>query len=152
MKGALEAAVRGLGLAQRFMQVEVVVARVDDAAGDVGAVVGGAFQIREQVGEDEARLDAALALLHSQDVARAHLLFERVDDLLERLDLRGDGRIMALEGLEREREDLADGGSDGGKLVFRAGGEGETLARHLLGGSEDVDGVVGDALKVADGL
>ena len=59
---------------------------------------------------------------------------------------------MALKGLERERENLADGGGDGGKLVFCAGGEGETLARHLLGGSENVDGVVGDAFKVADGL
>ena len=49
VKGALEAAVRGLGLAERFVQVEVVVACVDDAAGDVGAVVGGALQVREQV-------------------------------------------------------------------------------------------------------
>ena len=115
VEGALEAAVCGLCLAQRFMQVEVVLARVDDAAGDVGAMVGCALEIRQKVGEDKACLDAALALLHSQDMARAHLLFERVDDLLKRLDLGGDGDVALLKGLEREGEDLADGGGDGGE-------------------------------------
>ena len=85
-------------------------------------------------------------------MTRAHLLFERVDDLLERLHLRGDVVVAALKGLEREREDLADSGGDGDELIFRIGGKGEVFARHLLGGGENVDGVVGDALKVADGL
>ena len=88
----LEAAVGSLGLAQRFVQVEVMRTGVDDAAGDVGAVVGCALKVGQKIGEDKASLNAAMALLHAQAVARAHLLFERVDDLLERRDQRGDRR------------------------------------------------------------
>ena len=67
---------------------------VDDAAGDVGAVVGCALKVGQKIGEDKASLNAAMALLHAQDVARAHLLFERVDDLLERLDLLGERDVL----------------------------------------------------------
>ena len=90
---------------------------VDDAAGDVGAVVGCALKVGQKIGEDKASLNAAMALLHAQDVARAHLLFERVDDLLERLDLLGERDVLRGEGLERERKDLADGGGENGELV-----------------------------------
>lgn len=44
---------------QRLVEVQVVLGRVDNAAGDVGAVIGGTLQIRQQVAPDEARLDAA---------------------------------------------------------------------------------------------
>ena len=90
----LEAAVGSLGLTQRFVQVEVMRTGVDDAAGDVGAVVGCALKVGQKIGEDKASLNAAMALLHAQDVARAHLLFERVDDLLERLDLLGERDVL----------------------------------------------------------
>ena len=76
----LEAAVGSLGLAQRFVQVEVMRTGVDDAAGDVGAVVGCALKVGQKIGEDKASLNAAMALLHAQDVARAHLLLERTSD------------------------------------------------------------------------
>ena len=125
---------------------------VDDAAGDVGAVVRGALQVRQQIRPHEARLDAARSALHAQDVARAHLLFERVDDLLERLDLLGERDVLRGEGLERERKDLADGGGENGELVEGAAGEREALLLHLLSGGENVDRVVRNALKVADGL
>ena len=107
LKGALKAAVVASCLAERFVQIEVVLARVDDAAGDVGAVVGRALQVGQEVGEHKAGLNAARALLHAQDMARAHLLFERVDDLLQRLDLLCGGGILTGKGLERERKDLA---------------------------------------------
>ncbi len=100
---------------------------VDDAAGDVGAVVGCALKVGQKIGEDKASLNAAMALLHAQDVARAHLLFERVDDLLERLDLLGERDVLRGEGLERERKDLADGGGENGELVEGAAGEREAL-------------------------
>ena len=148
----LEAAVGSLGLAQRFVQVEVMRTGVDDAAGDVGAVVGCALKVGQKIGEDKASLNAAMALLHAQDVARAHLLFERVDDLLERLDLLGERDVLRGEGLERERKDLADGGGENGELVEGAAGEREALLLHLLSGGENVDRVVRNALKVADGL
>ena len=125
---------------------------VNDAAGDVGAVVGCALKVGQKIGEDKASLNAAMALLHAQDVARAHLLFERVDDLLERLDLLGERDVLRGEGLERERKDLADGGGENGELVEGAAGEREALLLHLLSGGENVDRVVRNALKVADGL
>ena len=38
-----------LAAAQRLVDVQIVLGHIDDAAGDVGTVVGGALQIRQQV-------------------------------------------------------------------------------------------------------
>ncbi len=103
LEGMLKAAVVASCLTQRFVQVEVVLTCVDDAAGDVGAVVGRALQVGQEVGEHKAGLNAARALLHAQDMARTHLLFERVDDLLQRLDLLRSGGILTGKSLEREK-------------------------------------------------
>ena len=49
-------------------------------------------------------------------------------------------------------EDLPDGGGEHVVFTRGCGGEGERLAAQLLGGFENVHGVVGNALKVPDGL
>ena len=49
--------------AKGFMGVAVVVVLVDDAAGNVGAVVADALQGCQKIGPDKARLDGAVALL-----------------------------------------------------------------------------------------
>ena len=55
---------------QAFVQVEIKVLLIDDAARDVRAVVAHALQIRQQIRPHEARLDRALALLHAEDMMR----------------------------------------------------------------------------------
>ena len=82
--------------AQRLVKVEIVLRRIDDAPGNIGAVVGRALETGEKIGEDEAELNAAPALLQTPDVARAHRFLELIDDLLERLDLGGDGAVVFL--------------------------------------------------------
>ena len=79
---------------------------VHHAAGDVGAVVGGALQTGQQIRPDEARLGAAFAFGHAQDVARAQLLLQRVDHLLQRLDPGGQLRVVFVEGAEGQRQNL----------------------------------------------
>ena len=74
---------------KRGVEVEVVLPQIDDAARDVGAVVRDALQIRQDIRQDEARLNAAIAVFQTHDMVRAHPLLELVDDLLERLDLHG---------------------------------------------------------------
>ena len=154
---ALKLAAEGVRIAvrraKRFVQIEIVLRGVDDAAGDVGAVVGGALEVREQIGPDEAGFDAAMPLLHPQDVARAHLLLERVDDLLERLDQLGEGDVLPLERAHSERSRIspmaaASTSYSRAVMAWRH----ERLAAQLLGGFENVHGVVGNALKVPDGL
>ncbi len=49
--------------AQRLVKVEIVLRRIDDAPGNIGAVVGRALETGEKIGEDEAELNAAPALL-----------------------------------------------------------------------------------------
>ena len=44
---------------KRGVEVEVVLPQIDDAARDVGAVVRDALQIRQDIRQDEARLNAA---------------------------------------------------------------------------------------------
>ena len=68
---------------ERGMEVEVVLPQIDDAARDVGAVVRDALQIRQDIRQDEARLNAAIAVFQAHDMVRAHPLLELVDDLRE---------------------------------------------------------------------
>ena len=82
LKAAAEALVLAARGAQRLVQVEGVLHCGDHAPGDVRAVVGRALKIGQKIGPDKARLNAAIALLHAKDVARAHRLLERVYHLL----------------------------------------------------------------------
>ena len=45
------------------MEIEIVLRRVDNAPGDVGAVVGRALKTGEKIGENKTKLNAASALL-----------------------------------------------------------------------------------------
>lgn len=62
------------------------------------------------------------------------------------------GDVLPLERAQREVEDLPDGGGEHVVFARGGGGEGERLAAQLLGGFENVHGMVGNALKVPDGL
>ena len=74
------------------MEVQTVAGGVYHAPGDVGAVVGGALQVGEKVAPYKTGLDAAVPLLHPQDVPGAHLLLQSVDHLLQGLHLGGRRR------------------------------------------------------------
>lgn len=50
---------------KRGVEVEVVLPQIDDAARDVGAVVRDALQIRQDIRQDEARLNAAIAVFQA---------------------------------------------------------------------------------------
>ena len=86
--------------AQRLVEIEIVLRHVDDAPGNVGAMVGCALETGEKIGENKAELDAAPALLQTPDVARAHRFLELVNDLLQRLDLSGDGAVICFKAPE----------------------------------------------------
>ena len=73
--------------------------RFDDRDGKVGAMVGDALVVCEQVSEDKAHFYRAVALLQTGDVARTDLGDQLVDDLLERLDLSARHGIRAAEAL-----------------------------------------------------
>ena len=135
-----EALAGELGGAQGLVQVQIVLRGVNDTPGDVGAVVGGALEIGQEIRPDEACLDAAIALLHPENVARAHLLLEQIDDLLERLDLRGDGDIAGGECTQRKCENFTDCICKRLKIALGAVGEGKLLIAQFLGGSEGRNG------------
>ena len=105
---------------------------VDDAACDVGAVVGGALQIRQQVAPHEARLDAALPLPHPQDVPRPHLLLQCVNDLLQRLHLPGGGRVLLPEGSQRQLQDIPHRTGQHVQLALCRPAERQSLGPQLL--------------------
>ena len=60
-----------------------------DVIAYVGAVVGNALQIDEQLQELGAQLDGALAGLEAFDVAALGLVLHQIDDLFQRLHLEG---------------------------------------------------------------
>ena len=134
------------------MGVHIVVVQVDDAAGDVGAVVAGAFQAGQQVGPDKAGLNAAVALLEPQNVAGAHLLFQNVDDLFQRLHLVGCFQGVIQESGEGQVDGLVGGGHQHSQLTLGGVGEFQAFFAELLGGFHQIHAVIGDPLEVADGF
>ena len=77
----------------RFVQVEVVVCSVDNAARNVGAVVGYTLEVGEKVRPHKACFDRAVALAETNAVTGTKLLFEVIDNLFERLYLCGNGKV-----------------------------------------------------------
>ena len=103
--------------------------------------------------EDEARLDAALSLLHAQDVAGAQLLLQIVDDLLQRLHLPRQRHVSSRKASDdMVRISVHGGGEDVTARGVAASLKRKLLVPQLLGRFQHVHGVVGDALEVADGL
>src|SRR5574344_1510410 len=67
---------------QRFVHVHVMVGTVNHAAGNVGAMVPHPLQVGQQVRPDKSGIDSAIPLLQPQDMVRAQLLLQVVDNLL----------------------------------------------------------------------
>ena len=130
----------------------VVLPLLDDADGDVGAVVGYPLQIRQQVAEDKAQLHGALPALEPVDVPGPNLVGELVDGLLQGLHRLGGGGVVRLEAVHRGGEDVRQGPLQHPELRLRRAGEAEALFMELPGGLLDVQGVVADALEVPDGV
>ena len=97
-----------LELPQGSVQVHTAVDRIDDSPNDAGAVVGGMFQVEQEVGSREA---SAYALLKTEDMEGEQLLFELLNDLLQRLHLNGSTQIIAQERGEEQLQNFGDSGT-----------------------------------------
>ena len=83
---------------------------------------------------------------------RLDLAHKAVHDLLKRFDLGGGVAVPVLESVHRAVEDVLHGGFQHREVVQRLGAETDVLVADLARGLGQVDRVVGDALKVADGV
>ncbi len=135
---------------QFFMQVQVVVSGIDHAAGDIGAMVGGAFQIGKQVAPDEAHADAAFALLHALDVAVAQLVAHFVDYLFQGFHIHGHYQVIVHKSLEAVVQNFFHGGGEGGKFPGSLFRHGQLLFPHFFCGFQDIHGMVGNAFEITD--
>ena len=70
---------------------------LNDADSDVGAMIAHTLGIVQQIIEDEAELDGALAALEPPDVTAADLLRKEVHSFLQRFHLPGHLGIVRLE-------------------------------------------------------
>ena len=134
------------------MGVHVVVVQVDDAPGNVGAVVAHPFQRGQQVRPDKSGLNAAAALLHPQNVVDAHFFLQIVNDLLQRLHPVGLFQIVVPERPEGHVHDLLHSPQKNVQLMTGGVGKRQILAFQLLGGLQNVQSVVADPLKIAEGF
>ena len=92
--------------------VQVVRLAFDDTDGDVGAVVGDALEVGQQVIENKAQLNGALSRLEPVDVAHLDLLNELVDGLLQRLHLPGGHGVVGGKAVEGQGHDVVQGGEE----------------------------------------
>ena len=125
---------------------------LNDADSDVGAMVAHTLGIVQQIVEDEAELDGALAALEPPDVTAADLLREKVHSLLQRFHLPSHLGIVRLEAAQGAVQQILQQGGQHIHLFPGNGGEGQLLFMKLLGGFLQVQSMVADALKVSDGV
>ena len=134
------------------MGVHVVMVQVDDAPGNVGAVVAHPFQRGQQVRPDKTGFNTTAALLHPQNVVDAHFLLQIVNDLLQRLHPVGLFQIVVPERPEGHVHDLLHSPQKNGQLMTGGVGQRQILTFQLLGGLQNVQSVVADPLKIAEGF
>ena len=134
------------------MRVKAVLGHLDHRHRNVGAVVGNALVDGQQVVQHKAVFDRAGTGLQAGDVPRLDLAHKAVHDLLERFDLGGGVAVPVLESVHRAVEDVLHGGFQHREVVQRLGAEADVLVADLARGLGQVDRVVVDALKVADGV
>ena len=134
------------------MGVEGVGFQLDHGHGDVGAVVRHPLIVGQQVVEDKALVQGAHALLQAVHMVQLHLVAQAVHDLLQRLHPGGGLQVAGDEGPDGQVQDLGDGLLQGPKLPLGLRGEHHAFGVDLPGGVADVQGVVGNALKVGDGV
>ena len=115
-------------------------------------MVADALKIGQHIRPYKADLDAAQPLLHAQNMAGTQLLLEAVYDLLKRLDLCGNDGIILRECADCKVKRLAYCGGDHVVFAQRGLGQGQVLLTQLLRRAENIDRMVGDALKVTDGF
>ena len=113
-------------------------------------MVGHAFQICQQIGQHEACGQRAFAALETGDVIRTQLVLQLVDDLLQRLDLPRKRQIVLQERPARQIDDLAHGVQHRLQLLLCGVCERNALLLQLLRRFDNIDGVVCNALKIAD--
>ena len=73
-----------LDLVEVFVCVELVHVQLNHGNGNIGAVVGNAFVVGQQIVEDETVRQCAVAGLNPLDVTELDLVAKLVDDLLPR--------------------------------------------------------------------
>ena len=132
--------------------VEGVGLQLDDGHGDVGAVVGHALVVGQQVVEHEALVQRTGTGLQAVHMVGLHLVAQAVDDLLQRLHSGGLLHIVGHEGGDGDGQDLPQGGLHDLQLAAGGGGEHHLLVVDLLGRFGDVQRVVGDTLEVRNGV
>ena len=115
-------------------------------------MVGDALVIRQKIIQHKAVLDRADTGLQTRDVAGLDLAHQTVHDLLQRLDLARGVGVALLERIHRAVDDVLHGGLQNRQIVERFLAELDVLVADFLGCFNNVHGVVGDALKVADGV
>ena len=134
------------------MAVQVVRLAFDDADGDIGAVVGDALEVGQQVVQDKAQLDGALPGLQPADMAHPDLLDQLVNGLLQRLHLFRSHGVIGGERGERQIHDIVQRGQQDPQLLAGGVGKTEAFLVQLQSGFLEVQSVVADALEVADGM
>ena len=132
------------------MGVELIGGDLDHRNGNVRAVVGDALIVGQQIVQHKAVLDRAGTGLQAGDVAALDLAHKAVHDLLQRLDLFGGVGVALLEGIDRAVHDVLHGGLKHAQVAEGLVTEFDRLVADLLGRLDQVDGMVGDALKIAD--
>ena len=102
--------------------------------------------------EDEALMDGALTLLQALYVVQLQLVAEVVDPFLEGLHPGGGVDVPLGEGGEGQPHDLGHGPVRHIQLMFRLVGKNDLFLVHFLRAAGDVQGMVGDAFEIGQGV
>ena len=141
-----------LYVSEILVNIKFIVCDLKHTSGDIGAVVGYSLEVCEDICENESKLDCALALTETLNVALTEKLLKMVYNLLERLYDDSLIKVIVGEAFESEIKDLIDCTCKSFKLALCLSGEFKLLIVNLLSACGNVKSMVGDTLEVADNV
>ena len=131
---------------------DVVILFLNDAHGDVGAVVRDTFHVGQQIAEDEAQLNGALTVLQTIDMAHAQLFDQVVHGFFQGFHFQCHRTVVICERGEGFGHGFLQGGNENTELCITGVGEVQTLFVQFLRGFLNVQSMIADPFKVTDGV
>ena len=123
---------------------------LDQADGHIGAVVGHALEVREQVIEDKSRLKRAVPGLEPIHMAQLHLITQDVYPLLQRLHAVSPVYVLVNECRDRQLKYLVHRSAEDEQFALTLRRKAYLLFVYLMRRLADIHRMVADSLEVAE--
>ena len=134
---------------QYLMHIHILLCNLQHTACNIGAMIGRTFQICQQIRPYESRADGAIPLLHPQNMTCAHLLFQPVYHLFQRLHRCSCFQIIIQHCLQRSVEYLLHRRENHFQLRMRSVCKAQPFLLHFFRRFQQINRMIGNPLEIS---